>query len=344
MLPFFPEQLTERQKTPGQPADRIRLAQASVSTHRVNAACWTPVLNCRYPPDVGCFIQEMSEFKFACPVCGQHITADSTASGKPLECPTCFQKMIAPQAPLSGDPKLILSGSKVPTRPSNPQDGADPGLSQSKLQNLKGSLVPLALLIITGGIALLLWHNELSSLANGLAERAAGPVQRITPPTAFSSPHPVPTNVSWTLNLTNALIPNVQAAGRIHGHGFLCEHATFKAGRLSLRQGPLGAPDLAVTVSLGLHQPELLSGKAVVVTPTNPVPAPRVVLRWKDDQAEPVSQHLHSGYALRIVFGTIAEGRIRGRIFIALPDEQKSFAAGNFAAEIVQPNQPLAGK
>src|SRR5258708_11164670 len=55
----------------------------------------------------------MSEFKFACPVCGQHITADSTTTGSQLECPTCFQKIVVPQAPASADPKFILSASQV---------------------------------------------------------------------------------------------------------------------------------------------------------------------------------------------------------------------------------------
>lgn len=287
-------------------------------------------------------IRKMSEFKFACPVCGQHITADSSASGKSLECPTCFQRIIAPQAPLSGDPKLILSGSKASTARVAAENGVE--APKSRLENLKASLVPLLLLLVSGSVAFLLWHNQLTGLANGLAERATGPVPKPVTPTAFSSPHPIPTNVSWTLNITNGLIPNGGVVGSIHGNGFLCERATLKAGRLSLRQGTSGLPDLAVTVSLGVRQPELLTGKAVFVTPTNPVPAPRVSLRWKDDQQEPVTQHIHSGYAMKIVFGNITDGKIHGRIFIAVPDEQKSFAAGNFAAEIIKPVQPLAGQ
>ena len=53
--------------------------------------------------------QSMSEFKFACPVCGQHITADSANSGGQLECPTCFRKIVVPQAPEAADPKFILA-------------------------------------------------------------------------------------------------------------------------------------------------------------------------------------------------------------------------------------------
>ena len=285
----------------------------------------------------------MSEFKFACPVCGQHITADSSVSGTILECPTCFQRLVVPQAPLSGDPKLILSAAKASATPTSFSDSGRPA-PKSRLENLKKSLVPLALLITTGGIAFLLWHNQLTSLANGLAERATGPAPKPAAPVGFSSPHPIPDTVKWTLDVTNAAMPNSQVAGAIHGFGFLCERATFKGGRLSLRQGSGAVTDLAITVSLGVRQPEQLIGKVIIVTPSNPVPAPRVALRWKDDQQEPVTQHIHSGYAMKILFGTLTSGRLHGRIYIALPDDQKSFAAGNFDAEIINPVRPLAGK
>src|ERR1043166_7129891 len=59
----------------------------------------------------------MSEFKFACPVCGQHIECDSTKSGSPMECPTCFRKIVVPQAPTGADPKLLLTAAQVQSRP-----------------------------------------------------------------------------------------------------------------------------------------------------------------------------------------------------------------------------------
>ena len=54
----------------------------------------------------------MSEFKFACPVCGQHMMCDAEHGGSVMECPTCFQKIVAPQAP-GPDSKFILTGTKV---------------------------------------------------------------------------------------------------------------------------------------------------------------------------------------------------------------------------------------
>ncbi|HEY5041466.1 MAG TPA: hypothetical protein VIK53_05630 [Verrucomicrobiae bacterium] len=55
----------------------------------------------------------MSEFKFACPVCGQHMMCDSSQGGSVMDCPTCFQKITAPQAPASDDQKFILTGTQV---------------------------------------------------------------------------------------------------------------------------------------------------------------------------------------------------------------------------------------
>ena len=49
--------------------------------------------------NVKCSIKAMSEFKYACPVCGQHIKCDSSQAGSQMECPTCFQKITVPQAP-----------------------------------------------------------------------------------------------------------------------------------------------------------------------------------------------------------------------------------------------------
>src|SRR5664280_1305033 len=63
------------------------------------------------------FPAAMSEFKYACPVCGQHMKCDSSQSGTVMECPTCFQKITAPQAPATDDPKFIITGRKTGERP-----------------------------------------------------------------------------------------------------------------------------------------------------------------------------------------------------------------------------------
>jgi hypothetical protein len=285
----------------------------------------------------------MSEFKFACPVCGQHITADASASGNPLECPTCFQTLIIPHAPEFGDRKLVLTAAKATKKSSSPASLHEGQGRKSALEQLKG-FMPLSLLVATAGAAFCLWHGEIITLANKLADRATrSPVKAPAAP-AFRSSYPIPDNVRWSLNPTNAAIPGGEVVGSIHGHGFRCERAVLKEDRLSLRQGAAGPPDLGFTVTLSATRAEELSGKVVMISPNAPVSAPRVVLRWKDDQQEPVTQHFHSGYAMKLMFGRIADGKIYGRIYIALPDEQKSFAAGNFEAEVTRPIEPIVGK
>ena len=51
---------------------------------------------------------------------------------------------------------------------------------------------------------------------------------------------------------------------------------------------------------MGVKRPEELAGKAVLVTTNSPGPAPRIVIRWKDEQHEPVTEHIHAGYAMSL--------------------------------------------
>src|SRR5215831_6637256 len=98
----------------------------------------------------------MSEFKFACPVCGQHITAAANASGTQLECPTCFQKIVVPQAPSSPDNKLILSASQV-SKP-RPQGELPADEQPAKVSRLRSVLPGMILLLVLAAIAGAAFH------------------------------------------------------------------------------------------------------------------------------------------------------------------------------------------
>lgn len=101
----------------------------------------------------------MSEFKYACPVCGQHIRCDSSQAGTVMECPTCFQKITVPQAPVTDDAKFIITGTKVGERPA-------PNIPEyrSVAPEKKSPLMALAaLLILAGGAgaALYVFRGEI---------------------------------------------------------------------------------------------------------------------------------------------------------------------------------------
>jgi hypothetical protein len=280
----------------------------------------------------------MSEFKFACPVCGQHITADSTTSGTQLECPTCFRKIVVPQAPASPETKFILSASQV-GKPRPAAELGEPALPPPSRSSapLVVSLVGLLCLL---GAAAWVWRGKIFAPK----PPPPPPVKVALPRTNVPAPnvvYPVPTNSAWTLDLTNAVIPAELVAGSLRGRGFRAERAWVQGGMLVLRQGKSSSPDLAVYVHLFAHQGEELSGKTVEIAPDRAPPVPRVVVRWREAGREKsLSRNFNQGYALKVVFGPAASGRLPGRLYLGLPDDEKSFVAGTFDAEIRKPPPP----
>src|SRR5258708_38496705 len=91
----------------------------------------------------------MSEFKYACPVCGQHIQCDSSQAGTQMECPTCFQKITVPQAPSTEEQKFIITGTKKSERPvpTIPEAGSNP------VPEKKSSLAAVLFFLILLGAA-----------------------------------------------------------------------------------------------------------------------------------------------------------------------------------------------
>ena len=145
-------------------------------------------------------------------------------------------------------------------------------------------------------------------------------------------PH-VPANVRWTLELTNAVIPDTPVGGKIHGSAFAYDKAALVGGLLLLGQGAAPPYDLGFGVDLVARHGEELSGKTVEIAPDQPG-APRVGWRWKNEQQQPVTQIISNGYLLKVTFGQAANGHMPGKVYICLPDADKSFAAGTFDAEI----------
>jgi hypothetical protein len=288
----------------------------------------------------------MSEFKFACPVCGQHITADSSTSGGHIECPTCFRKIVVPQAPASTDAKLIISASQA-DRPRPPQGSHTQSELSARARKAFPFAATLLVLLVLGAALAFAFRDRFFKASTPLTQTTHSSTN--DPGAPLKKVYPIPTDLAWTLDLSKQSLPERTAVGSIHGDGFKCERATLQGGNLTLRQGRSGGPDLGVTVHLFAQQGEELSGKSIDVTPDRAPPLPRVVLRWKDDQGKSSNQSLNRGYALKLVFGEALNGRIPGRIYICLPDEAKSFVAGSFTAEIKKPSapkpkQPKAGK
>jgi len=276
----------------------------------------------------------MSEFKFACPVCTQHIRCDSAQSGTVMDCPTCFQKIIVPMAPESPDSKLILTGQKfVEKKPPTvaPASLAPP----TSAGGLPLALIAGVLVFVLGaGAALAFWHFH------------APPAPPEPPPQLAVSPvtEPAKTPVlvippangtNWLMDLENANIPPHPVAGRIHGLDFLAERVQLQNGILTLRAGTRGPLQSGVQINFQGAQPEALAGQTINVE-TDTDKAASITLRWKtDDQVQ--KESYNSGYALHLEFGVLDKNRLPGKIYLCLPDPEKSYLMGTFTADTRKP-------
>ncbi len=266
----------------------------------------------------------MSEFKFACPVCGQRMAVDSSASGAQVECPTCFQIVIVPKAPAEGS-KYQLSATQyikpvlLPPAPSS--KAASPVVHQRKPALLIFALI-LACAVVT---ALFVREKIVQSrpVWMGMAETNTAPMA-VSP--------------LWTLDLTNAVFPDQAAAGKIHGKDFVCRQAVLQDGLLVLRSergwGPAMAANVFVsTNAFSTNAAEILSGRSFEVGTNHAGFAPGVSLFWREGDLR-VIQMFTNGFAMKLEFGKISSNKLPGKIYLCLPDETRSCVAGTFAAEI----------
>lgn len=267
----------------------------------------------------------MSEFKFACPVCGQHIKCDSSQAGTQMACPTCFQKIIVPQAP-AGEQTLILTGTKVGGERPAPKvpDGRLSSFRPAKRYSGVGAVfiilacIAAAVGFVYRGTIFKNWNSQ---------DRASNAGQKSSKSALVAPPA---NDTDWMLDLTGITIPHSLAAGRVAGQDFICRHAILSNGFLSFHDGPL-----SFGIDLAGATPETLEGKTLDIS-TNAPAAARVVLRWKDGDR---TMHLTftNGYAMLLTFRQRVNNRIEGEIYLCTSDDRESYLAGTFKAEIRKP-------
>jgi regulation of enolase protein 1 (concanavalin A-like superfamily)/DNA-directed RNA polymerase subunit RPC12/RpoP len=460
----------------------------------------------------------MSEFKYACPVCGQHIKCDSSQAGTVMDCPTCFQKIVVPQAPTSEDQKFILTGTRLEDKKTSsladaearrtlepakafpaavafllflalcvgaslyffrgklhvgpgwqqadvgavgapgtfsqkngilsvggsgadiwfqadafhfvyrPTDGdvsltarvqsiqntdpwakagvmvrasdapdamfaailvtpgsgvafqqrTAPGSQATSVQIVSGPRTPLWVRLARRGntftadyskdgsnwktagstsmaMAGKAWaglavcsHNHammceaaFDQVAVQMAGAPKEPATANTNSVVHAPPPPKPVappanDTNWMLDLQTNAIPDAPVAGRIHGQDFLMERASFQNGALTIRVGNRGPAESGAVINFSGADAEELSGKTINVL-TNAEKAARVSLRWKDDTGEVQKTNYDAGYALRLEFGALANNRLPGKIYLCLPDPEKSYLLGSFRANVSKP-------
>lgn len=282
----------------------------------------------------------MSEFKYACPVCGQHIRCDSSQAGSVMDCPTCFQKITVPQAPATEDSKFIITGTKVGGRPvPNFPDASSTGTSPPA-KGFPGAVVVVAILLIIGTAVGFIYRGTIFKTAHAPVAVTNSESQNETGAQSWRAAvvptkPPVPAGKDyWTLNVKAADTPDVPAEGKVHGRFFKAERMILNSDGLTIRTAQY-PPEAGITIYLRPNSIESLFGKSLLFE-TNTPGAPTVLLRW-NKQGREADQAENTGYALRLEFGQPSGNTIPGKIYLCAPDQFKSYVVGNFNAEIVKP-------
>ena len=288
----------------------------------------------------------MSEFKYACPVCGQHIKCDSSQSGSVMECPTCFQKITVPQAPATADPKFIITGTKVGER-SAPAVVVDVVTPLPEKSSRVAAIAFVVLLCAAAAAAFVFRGSIFKSAGTGTNQTAGASEEEQTsivnktnrPPPKPALVAPPANDTNWMLSLEGVSIPDSVAAGRVHARNFICARAILEGGTLTMRMPAKGTTELGLSIYLHANQTAGLAGQAINIT-SDTTNAPQVRLRWLNEQQKNTTQDFHTGYALKIEFGPLAGNRLPGKMYLCTPDDEKSYVAGTFNAEIRKPKPP----
>jgi uncharacterized Zn finger protein (UPF0148 family) len=282
----------------------------------------------------------MSEFKFACPICGQHLTADPKDTGSQITCPTCYRKIVVPQAPTVADPKFVISASEAnKPRPTSTTPTREAVPSAPEKMVIPPALIILLALACASGATLFLLRGKIFPPKHPVEEvRAEGNPAK---PEAPAAPQAEYTGTNrWTLDLAGVEFPDGPVSGNVHHRAFELDRATLTASNLTLRVGRSGNVELGVNVVFFNRVAEELAGKAIEIKPTDPT-APRVVLHWMESERK--SETFRKGYAMKVDFGGITNNVIPGKIFLCLPDGGQSWVAGTFHAEVRVPKARAPG-
>jgi hypothetical protein len=142
-------------------------------------------------------------------------------------------------------------------------------------------------------------------------------------------------------------IPEGRVNGMLAGTNFLAESSRIDpsptAQVLRFIQGQPASPDREMLVYLHLKPGEKLGGQMVNVTSDmHGAGVPSVAKRWKTNpRYAPSSKFFSSGYAMKLELGTVTNGVVPGKIYLALPDPEQSVIAGMFMAAATTPDATM---
>jgi hypothetical protein len=343
----------------------------------------------------------MSDIKFSCPACGQHLAGDARYAGIQINCPSCQKPFIVTAAPVAAPvvaaaplveaprPATFVARATSPpptTAPSRPisgpartsklaiaslvcsigsfiipfgfipgilcghmarkriaRDATLGGRGLAKAGLIVGYVALVAVLAVVGFATLAgvrvaqqmrVPPGQAQPMMRGERSRIPRQAGRPAEPAAEGGlADTTPDAAGWTLQLKSAKTPAGPVTGRIKGRDFNSEKVSLENGFLSFRQGADFFADLEMSVGLSVNFPAELSGKTFTV----PIPKqesggnPNIWMKWKSNGKDvPEQKSWMEGYAMQLEFGRMLNGKLPGKIYLCVPDEEKSFIRGTF--------------
>jgi outer membrane lipoprotein-sorting protein/predicted RNase H-related nuclease YkuK (DUF458 family) len=143
----------------------------------------------------------MAEFKFSCPQCGQHIQCDTGYAGAQINCPTCNQGIVVPQAPRSAaappaapppPPPLTIPSRQSAPAPAAPRQYNVPGrqpVVKSKSHTLRNVLIITAAVVVLAALGVggwIFYSKHKTKVAEELAAKG-NPAAQVAAPSMVQS-------------------------------------------------------------------------------------------------------------------------------------------------------------
>ena len=151
-------------------------------------------------------------------------------------------------------------------------------------------------------------------------------------PIAAKTPPPA---ASHEMDPEKHVIPATAASGKLQGKNFKPDRVELEGNRLILRQGKGFFADASIEITLNQQKLKLDDGLKLVVRPSQKwsdgIPSLHVAV--SHDKNIPDTKFINDDYAMTLELGKPEKGTIPGKIYLCLPDSQRSVLAGTFTAK-----------
>lgn len=143
--------------------------------------------------------------------------------------------------------------------------------------------------------------------------------------------------IEWTTDLSKMSIPVAPVSGSVMGATFKLDVVTHEStGALTLKMGTDIFGDAKVLIFLPIKKSGELAGQKFDIESQGVEIAKRPYVHMSrrfNPRDLPKSMAYIEGYAMKLEFGEKKDGKIPGKIYLCMPDKDKTVIAGTFAVE-----------